>query len=111
MSLVELFCHVDDFCQAFEPFVDTRSIHDRAAAAAAYRSTVFERDHDLVDLVSHVSVPHVQGLLPAACVSASPRCVSGVSQLWAFCRVNAFGTYSVEHLSASMPRPLHGNFV
>ena len=55
--------------------MDTRSIHDRAAAC---RSTVFERDYDLIDLVSHV--------LPAACVSASPRC--GGRQLWAFCRAN-----------------------
>ena len=61
MNLVEFFCHVDDFCQGFEP-AWIRAQFTTGRRQRVCRSPLFERDRDLVGLVSHVPVSHVYEL-------------------------------------------------
>ena len=107
MSLVELFCHVDDFCQAFEPLW----IRDHFTTGRRRAGPLCLSEIMTLLIWFHTSHYRMFKAFYQQHVSASPRCISGRSQLWAFCRVHTFGTYSVERLSASMSRSLHGNFV
>ena len=68
MNLVELFCHVDDFCQAFErQWIGHQLTAGRRRRRRAGRLS-FERDYDAVDLVPSVPLSEFQSLLPASCV-------------------------------------------
>ena len=98
MNLVELFCHVDDFCQAFEGQWIRYQLTTGRRRRRRAGQLCFERDHDAVDLVPSVPLSAFQSLLPAPCLYPPVRRVSGVGQLWVLCRVNVFDADSVMRL-------------
>ena len=60
MSLLELFCHVDDFWQAFALTFHTRLIETGTAPATACQRVEHERGDDAVDSFSSIALPHLK---------------------------------------------------
>ena len=100
MSLVELFCHVDDFCQSFRPTWDHQLLSSGGKDPAPGQAAQSERNDDNRDPFSSVELSHLQSLLPGACSGTPAQRVPTTGQLWAFCGAHAPHHRAAERLSA-----------
>ena len=90
-SLEELFCHIDDFCQKFEPLWQQQLLGQGVKTRRRARGRSPERNHDHLGSVPPASLPHIQTLLPRTSMSLLEQRLSRISQLLALCRMDAFG--------------------
>jgi hypothetical protein len=110
MNLVELFCHVDDLCQAFEGQWMRHQLttgHRRRRAGQLCLSEIMT----LLIWFHQSQYRHFKAFYQQQVCRQPWRCFSSVSPLWALCRADAFGADSLMRLSTPMPRSLHGYFV
>ncbi len=94
MSILELFCSVDDFWQQFAPHWQQELLasgqRERLRLTQMHRS----RDHDHSHLVPPVALSYLQGVLHRVRPSPLAQRFSNLGELSALCRVDAY------HLSA-----------
>ena len=85
-SLVELFCHVDDFCKAFLPTMDGKRQLSVEYKPPKTRSVLDdERNHDDFDCFSSVTLPELQGVLSRTCFGTS-ECAASFPGLVSYTR-------------------------
>ena len=63
MSLLKLFCNVDDFWQAFQPHWRRVTLAGGRGTESSSDTVVPQRNHDDSDSLSPVPLPHLQSLL------------------------------------------------
>ena len=106
MSILELFCSVDDFWQQFAPTWQqdllTSGERQRVRPGQMYRS----RNDDYCHLVPAIPLSYVQSLLHRVCPPSPAQRVSHFGGLWAFCRVDAYGAGTPGGLSAHPTGPM-----
>ncbi len=107
MSILELFCSVDDFWQQFAPTWQqdllTSGERQRVRPGQMYRS----RNDDHCDPVPAVPLSHIQSLLHRVCPPSSVQRVSHLSELFALRGVDAHGPRSTGRLPAHATGSLH----
>ena len=107
MSILELFCSVDDFWQQFAPTWHTSLLEvgqrQRERPTQMYQS----RDDDHCDPVPPVALSDVQGLLYAVCAASLAQRVSHAGSLSALRRIDAHAAGSSGRLFAHPIGPLH----
>ena len=103
MSLLELFCHVDDFWLQFGPHWERERLA-RGATPTASRTVVCQRDHDHHDLFSSDALPGFQDLLHAVRAGLFAGGVSAPGELPAVRGIHTLGTGAAVCLPAKLLR-------